>query len=248
MNVEKQDSNELELTLDGVLSSNKFLKAIKAFFAILDNVTDSVTETRGAIEWQVEVREGSAVLMVQAIPKKVPLGKTYSVTQAIKAGFHLLESGEKERPPFFNDAAMKGVKDLGVLTGEDILVKVEGEQLSTQVVASVDAILKARYIDHGTIEGTLETISGHNGYEFTIYDDLTNNGVRCYFKPSEDTFQKVLNAFSFERKSRMSVWGDISYRKDGTAISIKVDGFRVFKPQNELPQIESIVGLFGNAS
>lgn len=238
---EKRNANSLVLTLDGPLTSDKFRKAINSFFRMIENVSDSATATANSIEWLVKVREGSAVVEAQATPNNVPLEKIPVAINAVRVGLHSLESGAKERPAHFNDSAMNAVKELSSLVEKDVFVKIGGsgqiERLSAQSIASVDSVLEASYADFGTIEGKLQSISGRKGYQFTIYEDLTDHGVKCFFGP--DLLEQVFTAF----ERRISVWGKIRYRKDGTANSIHVEGFRIFRKSEELPQIKDIVGI-----
>jgi hypothetical protein len=246
LNPNARGVNSLVLTLDGSLPSDKFLTAVKAFFQMIKSVSDSATNTTNSIEWLIEVREGSAIVEAQATPRNIPLEKVPTAIQAVGEGLHALESGSRERPAFFNDSALKAVKDLSSLVENDIFVRIGGggqvERLSAQSTASVNSVLEASYTDFGTIEGKLEAISGRRGYKFTLYEDLTDHGVKCFF--STELLNEVFNAF----ECRVSVWGEIRYRKDGTPNSIQVEGLRVFRKSEDLPTIEEMIGILRDAT
>lgn len=236
-------SSKLTLTLDGAITSSQFLKAVESFFRVLTNVANKATNTNDAFTWLVRVREGSAIIEAQPAPRNATLEQIPIAISAIEHGVSSLEAGMTERPKYFDDIAMKAIKELSQVTENDISVKIKlGNKktiakLSAITVASVNSVLEALYTDYGTIEGKLETVSKRHGYQFTLFDDLTDHAVRCHFDPS--MLKRVLDVFEY----RVSVWGAIKYRRDGTPVSIQVEDFRTLRKSDELPSIEKISGL-----
>lgn len=238
---------KLVLTLDsGALPSGKFIAAVTSFFRILNSVADSATHTKNAVEWLVEVKRGSAIIQAEAVPNNVDMRYVSEAVHAITSGLDALEAGQRERPPHFTDEAMKAVRTLSSLSSSDVFVKVTANdfvaRLSTQTVASVNSVLEASYSDYGSIEGKLEVVSIRQSPKFNLYDDLTDQAVVCHFE--EIWLPDVMAAFD----RRVSVWGDIRYRKDGLPVNIQVEGFRVFGTENELPSINDIVGILGSSA
>ena len=238
---------KVTLTLDaGALPSGKFIAAVTSFFRLLNSVADSATHTKNAVEWLVEVQKGSAIIQAEAVPNNVDIRYVPEAVQAITSGLYTLEEGHGERPPHFTDEAMKAVRTLSRLSSSEVFVRVTANdfvgRLSTQAVASVDSVLEASYSDYGSIEGRLEVVSIRQSPKFNLYDDLTDQAVVCHFK--ETRLPDVMAAFN----RRVSVWGDIRYRKDGLPVNIQVEGFSVFGAENELPSINDIVGILGSSA
>lgn len=241
-------SNKLSLTLDGAITTHQFLRAVESFFRVLNNVANKATNTNDAFTWMVRVREGSAIIEAQPSPRNASLDQIPIAISAIEEGVSSLEAGSSERPKFFDDASMKALKELSQVTENDISVKIKVgskktiAKLSAKTIASVNSVLEAIYTDYGTIEGKLETVSKRNGYQFTLYDDLTDHAVKCHFDSS--MLRRVLDVF----ENRVSVRGTIRYRKDGVPVSIQVEDFRILRKSNELPGIEKIVGILRTQS
>lgn len=236
---------KLTLTLDGVVTSGKFVEAVNSFFSLLNNVADSATGKTKAVEWLVTVREGSSNVDAQLIPVNAPPEQVGVILGAVVDGLRSLESGEKTRPKYFSDGAMRAARKLSEVPEEGVFVKIGvagqlAERISTQIKASVNAVIEASYKDYGSVEGKLVAISGKSGYQFSILDDLTEHEIKCYFDTKSHPIRDLFDAW----ERRVSVRGQVHYRKDGTPVSIQVDEIRVFRANDQLPPLSAITGLF----
>ena len=72
---------------------------------------------------------------------------------------------------------------------------------------------------------------------FVVQDPITHNSIRCDIE--EEDVEKYLAAF----RKRVSVYGEIRYRKDGQPVSIAVREFRVLRESHELPRAKDVKGI-----
>lgn len=233
---------ELTLYLDGPrVTSDYFMRAATAFFDLLDEVTSTYADKGRPIEWVVSARTGSVGLGAKpcALQARAPV---VSVAKSAYSGLRLIGRSAR-RPAHYNDPALESLRILAnVADGTHVeSVRVDMGELKTDIsprmVEHIDEVFGGLVRDHGTLEGTLETVSARRRPRFVLYDVLTDEPVRCYVRPEQ--LPNVLAAFN----KRIAVTGAIRYRKDGTPVSIDADGIYVFPPDDELPAPEDVYGI-----
>lgn len=226
------------------ITADRFLKALSSFVALINDVSDTVTQERGAFRWIVTVESGSAIVHFRPEPHRAQLEFVPLSVKAINDGLDMLDK-RGERPRFWSDNALRKAKDLSeVLDVEDGAldrVSVETDhrkhRITRKISAHVDALIGAEYKSLGTIEGRLRTVTEAGGVHFVVQDPVTHNSVRCNI--GEDDVDKYLAAF----RKRVAVYGEIRYRKDGEPISIAVHDFRVLREAHELPKAKDVKGI-----
>lgn len=244
----KTDSkkNKIVLRLDGKIPHTQFKRAVDNFFKLINNVSNDITNQKQAFELLVEVREGSAEVHGFLEPTQKSFEPFVpSIIDSINNGIRSLENKNVARPPHFNDAAMKAVKELGIVNQSGITVDLianEIQSISLKSITTVDSFMSGHYTDFGSIEGSLDVVSLRGrGNSFRIYDALTDYEIKCHFKDEIlDLVGKALVS-----KTKTSVWGEITYRLDGQPISINVENLEIFLSDEMLPSFESMVGIFG---
>jgi hypothetical protein len=90
---------------------------------------------------------------------------------------------------------------------------------------------------YGTIDGELLALNVRGKPRFSIYETLSQKPVNCFFE--DEVYTDVIAAI----KKRVSVYGVISYHRDGDPASVEIKSLRVFPEQSELPQFDDIIGL-----
>lgn len=171
--------------------------------------------------------------------------------ESINGGMNELAKGTSEQPRYFTDETLKFAKDLATLAEsakakglDKVEFRVEGSgiPISAEAAASVNRIRGKEHVAIGSIEGNLQTVSDRDGFRVVVYDSLKDKSVNCFFS-DEEILMQALQAF----RKRVTVFGTVRYRKDGTPISVRVSRIRVFKAQDELPPIDQIRGIFKRA-
>jgi hypothetical protein len=227
----RRPAHTITLDLAGEhISADRFRRAVDAFFDLIAEVSKEVTGEPSSVRWFVSVEKGSIHLSAapQAINPTVPVKR---IAQAIRSGVSLIEHRAK-RPRFFTDAALVNAKTLALVADGREIRKAQVRAtprpvaLTEKTANHVDAILRTKYIeDYGTIEGQLRIVSAQNGYHFTVYDPVTERGIRC--RIAEERIDEAIRAF----RKRVIVSGLIHYRSDGEPISIDVEDFILLESQ-----------------
>ena len=112
----------------------------------------------------------------------------------------------------------------------------KSNSVSSKALAYINSLFGIESKDWGTIEGRLSVLSERRGLQILVYDPVTNQPTRCYFK--EEILKEVLSAFG----QRVSVSGLIRYR-GGEPMNMKVEEFYIFPEPETLPGIMDIRGI-----
>lgn len=243
---------EVVLNLDGDVTPAQFLRGVRDFFGILKSVSENVTGQSPGVRWSISVQSGSNLIVAKGHPGgKAQAEDVFTAVGAITYGFEALSSGTAEAPPYFNERTLDLAHDLAQLAEggkkhglEKVEIRVNGSTvpLSAQAAASVNAIRGKEYKSIGSIEGRLQTVSDRRGFKIVVYDSLRDRPVECRFN-DDGLLGAALGAFG----RRVSVFGSVTYREDGTPLRVRVDKFRVFRRKEELPPPERARGLFNRS-
>jgi hypothetical protein len=245
---DNQIPKSLTLKIDGPrITADRFLKAVTAFVGLINDVSDTVTGEHGAFQWLVALESGSAVVHFKPEPRKASLDYALASMKAINSGLSLVEV-RAERPRYWSDTALRKAKDLAeVLDTDDgsvdhLSVKLDRRRLNItrKLSAHVSDLIGSDYKSLGTIEGRLRTVTEAGGVHFVVQDPITHNSIRCYIE--DEDVERYLSAF----RKRVSVYGEIRYRKDGQPVSILVSEFRVLRESNELPRAKDVKGILAS--
>ncbi len=246
----KFSPNSLTFEMDGPrITAQRFRKGFNAFLQMADEVADSVAGKSHAVEWLLFVEPGSVCVHIDPEAIKISPQKIPVAIDAIQTGLETLEIGDDIWPDHFSEKALEAAKTMG-----EVLSKSEGElstvqiryngqaiKMSSRSIASVDQLLQGKYVDYGTVEGTIQVLSRRGKTRFSIDDDISSRNINCYF-PSE-LWDDVLQSFDPKMDRRVSVSGRIQYRRNGTPVNITVEKFRVLRPRNELPSWNDVLGI-----
>lgn len=232
--------SDLTLEIDGSdVTPEKFLRGVRSFFAILTEVTTQVGGKRTAVQWTVQVREGSNLIGISPRAGFDP-AVVARITDAVSGGISQLETLAAE-PPYFTERAMKSLSELARVTDTDNRVRVwvrrEPISVTAHSAANVGTILESEHEDYGSIEGRLRTITDRGGVQFVVYEPLWDRPVRCYIP--EDLVNQAMEAW----RDRVEVYGVIKYRKDGNPISINVDDLVPMIGSAVVPNFRDVHGI-----
>lgn len=240
-----QSPQQLTLKIEGArITADRFLKAVSSFVALINDVAESVTQERSAFRWIISVEKGSAIVHFNPEPYRAEAKQLSVSMRAIRDGFETIEK-HPQRPRFWSDNALRKAKELSevldVTTGalDKVSVKTDDHayQVTRKTSANVDVLIGSDYKSLGSIEGRLRTVTEAGGVHFVVQDAITHNNIRCFF--NEDNTEEYIKAF----RKRVSVYGEIRYRKDGEPVSISVFEFRVLRESHELPTAKDVKGI-----
>jgi hypothetical protein len=235
---------KMRLALEKV-PAHEFIRSIRDFFEILEEVTNSLYGTPKAISWSVMVERGSNVLA--AIPENVISQeiKPRAVSTTLRNGLKVIKGG-KERPEHFSDRMLEKIKSLADLSeshGEYISIATgkSKEKISAKIRTNIDNLLRCAYSEVGTVEGNLRILAKRKHFEVEILDEVSEHLIRCTISPEQ--LEDAKDAFN----RRVSVTGLVHYKADGTPISIEVKDIFRFPFNRELPHHSDLRGIFGEA-
>ncbi len=231
----------LELDNERVTASD-FLRAVESFVGLIRELTKSVKDSLPKDAWEIEVQEGSQVINAVSTNKLTDI-ESVSIVNAVLNGIGSL-SDEAEIPDLYSEKAVEHIKSLGGLVHRAdngipvrVLSRTQAVPLTNNAYNHASEILSWKYEDHGTVEGVLDVVSAHDGYEIRLCDPIFGKSVKCAV--SEELMQQALGAF----KKRVEVDGLIRYDREGRPISVKVEHITIFPPPETLPSYKQMRGI-----
>jgi len=229
------------------INAECFTKSINNFFDLIDEVAYEVGGKKKIIDWIVSVKPGS--IIISATPESANGSKReiQNTIFAVQRGIESLTS-KKIRPKYFSERALKKLYDLSMLSSthrdniDEIGIRVNKKHtnITLECAANIDAIMGVSAKSYGTIEGKLEAIDIHKKLKISVYDDLTDKPVKCYF--DEDMFDDIISAIG----KRVCVYGLIKYRKSGVPVSVDIEELEIFPPKEMLPTADDVLGILNN--
>lgn len=225
------------------VSLDTFAAAIQDLKQMVRGLRPPLPDHEGPVKWLVTQLEiGSAT--VAAEPVADPLVSDTLLTLVCK-GVEALERDE-DPPAYFGREAIAAVKSMVETAVRDqtrVTFISNGNRTSVteRTVATAKRILEVIvWEDYGSVDGTLEVVNLHSGYQCNVYDGLTGRRVQCYFRESDlDRVREALGR-------RVAVTGWVRYNRHGDVLSLRAESFDIFPDQKTLPTVDDILGIAPN--
>lgn len=237
---------------DDTLPASSFLTVLRCALTILRDIDTSLSDdNKPRLSWTVESATMNSPLTLSIRPRAKGAGKSIEweyvreVENAFTEGLRLIESGTDFAPEHFKERTLstakimvgqldKGLKSIRFATAYNPPV-----HPTQHLAANVDVIVPGGYTDFATIEGTLETVTVHNGPAFVIYNPIDGR-VSCNFD-SDETLELVKSHISQPPK-RVAVFGKAKYTGHGRPLSIEVSDVEVLPGPADLPRFADMEG------
>lgn len=243
------EAYRLSLSLDGpAVAWDVFVKAARAWNVLLRSVDREVASGGPTnVTWEIETITKASPLSVGLLagPSRADVDPAVVLrtVKAVTDGLKVIQ-GSAKRPAYFSDRALESAKELAELQDKNLTsIKVRNGTGTLDVTrllsVNVDELIGPKASSEGTVEGMLEVISIHGQHKFSIFDALTGHSVTCHFKP--DQLDEIKVAFG----RRVAVTGEIFSSASGKRLSVRVEHFEVFPPEEQLPTIERMIGILG---
>ena len=201
------------------------------------------------VRWVVRSISKESPLRIEIAP--VPIGTQPEATlrqmaalpNVVTDGVQKLKQSA-DRPVGFSDSALGSLRDLAQLTSRGQILRLRSSgasvEITRQLLPTVAQILSPEpYSTPGSVEGHLELVNLHGGRRyFAVYDDLTGERVEVNFGA-----QVPLDAVALALGKRVEVEGEIIYRGDDEIVSVTAEALRVFRPDDELPSVQEVIGI-----
>ena len=256
-------SETLTLRLVGLhedLNADAFVDVFRDTLVALREINKAVSKFGNAgLEWRI-VAAGMKSPFFATVKGVDPIGGEGSADGPVAigawvAGLQHLESKDT-CPSFFTEGSLRiaqklvAVFALGITQIEYTTDSGSKAVASRQVAQNASHVLKVialdrakrsgKYVDYGSIEGTLKELTSLEGRDkMVIVDDLTGASIACYFR-NKAIEAKARTAW----KRRVSVSGEITYDKlTGDPSQVSADDIRPLGTRDTLPQMEDLRGI-----
>jgi hypothetical protein len=237
-----QIPTDLTLEIDADITPEQFMAAARAFFGSVDEVARALAPDGIIPRWVVQVREGSNLLAVEPQPTAPPAIVEAVYTRMDEAVRHLANGDlQGAKVP---EAALRHLKTLSELTEIRhkpvplrLWVKRKPVAFNAEIARVIREDWRSDYKDFGTIEGRLTAIQEQGTLQLLLKDEWLGLTVRCYVP--EEMLPEAFAAF----RRRVEVSGLIHYRRNGTPISVEVEGIEPLPNDDDLPSADDVRGL-----
>lgn len=230
------------------VGARSFEESFKDTLAVLQELDRSVSGVaNGTIEWEIVGATVQSPLTLQ-LGAKSTVAADYG-TQVVNAfldGVEMLDR-ESQVPRHFTPTALDAMKRISDLFGNGVSrityttpsrrvtpsnrVGVHISQMTS--LPKVVTVEPARsFSERGTVEGTVDSLIGHDQLYFSLYDALSGKRVRCDFH--RNLSEDVRAAW----QRRVVVDGLIYYGADGKIDVMRADSVKVKADRSRLPQFK----------
>lgn len=223
---------------------DSFLKIVTSVLQILKSIDIAGSaDRRPTVRWEISHASMQSPLSLSFGEDSPRPDYAANVAMLCVNGLQQLENGDSVMPTRFSDRTLQNAKELVAVLNDGIasLIFTHGASSvspTQRVVRSVEALRANKHKSFGSAEGRLETVSVHKGSQFTLYDQLSGEGIKCIFEQSR--LKDLLPAFG----KRVRVYGEIQYGQLGHPTSIKIEGpLHIFRDRGELPQAGDVSGI-----
>lgn len=242
MDKNEKDHKMLELCLEqNEVDSSTFKKVLVSFYDFVEDLTANVVGKKGAVRWNVKVKEGSVRFLNYPYADHEYANTIPEVYSYIKQGINILVE-KAVRPEKYTDSILEKLQKLALLKKEGInyQIKMDHEEVrisSDDLIANINEVLGCKYEAYGSLEGKLQTISSRAGLNFILYETLTDKPVRCTL--NDDLLPTALGSFN----KRVYVFGNLKYNSNNDPVSISVQEIHVFSDNENIPTFGEMKGI-----
>jgi hypothetical protein len=228
-----------------------FNTASQSFLGLLEEV-DSSTARRatGNLIWRLStLREEPAPLVgvtpfVRTVRRRPLDDNSAKVEREVIGNVNsITETGERNK--FLSDAALLKIERIAktapkigpsaIYIGNNEAVPLR-TTVTVKTLKQVKDLTQPKSISFGTLIGSLDTISVHNGLEFRVWDNETKRPVRCILDARQRTRAMELLGI------RVIVTGMMRADRYGKPLSMQVETFDAVGDPLYLPTIEEMRG------
>ncbi len=110
--------------------------------------------------------------------------------------------------------------------------------MDAKMIEYPDKALAGTFKEYGSIEGVLESMDSHVGYQFAIYEPLHNKKIICT-KGNDDIPSQAHSLW----EKRVEAEGMIKYSSEGIPCEIEVDKLSALIPISGIPNYELTRGI-----
>jgi len=231
----------LELDEEDITIS-EFTSALEHFIGLVKEVAKRVSPKQKH-QWIVKVYSGSAGIGLSGKGGTIAQSDLSVIRQSILDGISALENGERHH--HFSDKAIEhamGLNHSFAKRQRPARIRVWSQNETSKPITNAVSegaakLLEPVYEDDGSVEGTLEVVSGHGTLRVVVYDPVDSRPIKCDI--SDRDIQTAIQSFM----RRVEVYGKVRYRRDGAPVSVRVEKIITFPSKEEIPTLDEMRGI-----
>jgi len=224
------------------ITASVFTKSISNFVDLISDVDCTIShQARGSIRWELLTLKKSSPAVVEFAPvsKSKTEDRSAAVQLSILNGLEMLAE-RPEQPEHYSYSALEKARSIAEQAKKlrGVIIYSEGHEsfIDERVFNNVGYLIESGTVSLGSIRGSLEAITVHDGHEFRIWPPETKQAVTCRFRKS------LLPNVVKHLKREVEVFGGVHRNADGAPFLIKVHDFTAMKPV-AFPGIHEMSGL-----
>ena len=233
--------SDTTLEIDGdLLTPTQLATVIRAFDTLLNGAHEEGADGE-AIQWGVQVKEGSTVL------EYIPSCPNPEALAVLRDGLNHFEVSS-EPPPRFTKSMISSLHSISEETktkknggaSVNIWIAKESIGISESKKANINKALKAlkeTFTEYGSVEGRLQILNSHADYQFALYEPLHNKKIRC---TADDRVSQEAHGLWGRR---VEAEGMIKYSSDGLPSEIRVEKLSALPSSSDLPDYRETRGI-----
>ncbi len=246
----QQDQLSIKITgRDDTIPAPSFLAVVFNIVKILRDVDAAVSEeNRPTLRWDISRVSMNSPLLLDLAPSSVSdadntVDNSREILVACTRGLREIQESDETVPRYFRERTLSSARRVvnvlndGIRAIEIFTPYSQPLLLSQKLAANVDRLLAKSYVDYGTFEGRLASISIRGRQTFRIEDEIYGY-VACSF--TDELLAELKNNLFGER---VSVFGETRYSASGQPMSVRVEQIQRLRRREELPQFDDLEGI-----
>jgi hypothetical protein len=204
------------------------------------------------VDWSIRElsHRSPAVLIVEPILREGQLDNRRTIIDTVMEGVSILKEKDN-RPRYFSDQALASARELVSILGErihqvEIFTPDTGIICTEAIAANIREILHPGREMVGSIEGYIESMNSHAGFEFGLYEPILSSRIECQLDPtlkSDEVLRLKKEAYTlYEQRVRVS--GLLRTNRKGEVRSARVSTILGLRAEAKFRDVKEISGIF----
>jgi hypothetical protein len=227
------------------ISADVFAKSIISVVDLISAVDCAVSKnSRGSIRWELLTLRKSSPAIIEFAA--VSRSKTENFAEAVQ--FSILNGLDKlterpEQPENYSYSALEKARSIAEqakkLKGLAIYSEERESFVDQRLFNNIGYLIASGTVSLGSVRGSLDAITVHDGHEFRIWPPMTTHAVTCRFKKS------MLPEVARHLKHQVEVFGEVHRNVQGEPFLVNVHEFTALK-SSKFPGIQEMSGLLSD--
>ena len=228
---------------------SEFLEAAHHFVRLLSEVDIAISSNRTrTINWVLKhlSKESPALLLTEPGLREDQEDNRRAILDSTLQGLEVLRESDN-RPRYFSDQALTSARGLVRVLGDRVhSVEVFSESHNVvcdeSIATNVRSILRPGHNLIGTIEGHLEAMNSHSGFQFSIYEPVLGTRIACEvaLDATKDLRAQIIDLY----ESRVQASGILRTNAKGDVRSAQIQEIKGLRREPMLSGPEDIAGLY----